>query len=74
MCCSNSKRATKLFSTPAKEEREVGGVRVWVSCWVVRSKIQRPRREMERVVKRRRVGRMLGLEGEEGVVSFGKSD
>ena len=40
-------------------------MRVWLSCWVVRSKIQRPRREREREVKRRR-GRKgeLGVSGE----------
>lgn len=54
ICWLSSKNETKLFSTPAKEERDEAGTSVWVSCWVVRSKIQRPRRERERKVKRGR--------------------
>jgi hypothetical protein len=52
ICWLSSKKETKEFSTPANEEREEEGTRVWVSCCVVRSKIQRPRRERERKVKR----------------------
>jgi hypothetical protein len=49
----SSKNATSEYSQPVKEERVAGGTSVCVSCWVVRSKIQRPRRENERVVNRR---------------------
>lgn len=51
-CCKSSKNAANDISTPAKEARELGGTRVCVSWEVVRSNIQRPRRERERVVKR----------------------
>jgi hypothetical protein len=50
-----------VFSTPAKEEREEEGTRVCVSCCVVRSKIQRPRRERERKVNRARARRGAGV-------------
>lgn len=53
----------------------LGGMSVWVSCWVVRSKTHRPRRERESVVKRVSVrrgklveDRLAGGVGREGDV------
>ncbi len=57
----NSKMETKEYSTPEKEERDDAGTRVWESCWVVRSYIQRPRRERERNVKSVREGMRRGV-------------
>lgn len=48
ICWASSKRETKLYSTPVNEERCEDIVIVCVSCWVVRSKTQSPRREIER--------------------------
>ena len=47
----SSKTDTNDISVPANEERVWGGTRVCVSSWIVRSKVQRPRRETDRKVK-----------------------
>jgi hypothetical protein len=64
-CRLNSKTETREYSTPAKEDRCEGDVMVCVSCCVVRSKTQRPRREMER--KKKSVNARSGREVVRGV-------
>lgn len=54
---------TKDISVPANEERVWGGTRVWVNSWVVRSKVQRPRRESDKKVKSDMAAK-VGLVGE----------
>jgi hypothetical protein len=50
--CSNSKKEMNVYSTPANEEREPTWLRDWVSCVVVKSYVQSPRRERVRKEKR----------------------